>query len=147
MLQSTTCLPTSFQIGGTGKNKPSVGFEKTKMLQKRLLISIFFKHKKKKRSTEVSTLSLGDHSCIAGLFECLAKGPFSDYTPADARGVRRLGPDLGDHPQPPRQMDPAVQAQWPVREGLHALCSRNAMSDHAFTLPLFLRPCLHFHLF
>lgn len=84
VLRSTTYLPTSFQIGGTGKNKSSVGFEKTKTLQKRFLILIFFKCKQKKRSTEL--FHWRDQSCNAGLFSNAQQVVLSQTTPLLMQG-------------------------------------------------------------
>lgn len=143
VLRSTTYLPTSFQIGGTGKNKSSVGFEKTNASGKGLS-SLFFSNASKRKDPLKSLLfHWRDHSCSAGLFSSAQHVVLSLTTPLLVQG------ELGGwtltweitHSLQGRGIlqctavsCKATTAAW--REGLHSLCSRKATADHAM-------PCIY----
>lgn len=145
VLRSTTCLPTSFQIGGTGKNKSSVGFEKTKMLQKRFLILIFSNASKIKDPLKSLLFHWRDHSCIAGLFSSAQQVVLSQTTLLLMQG------ELGGWTLT-WEITHCLRGRW-ILQCCHSCLERGSAypvlkeSHVSPCLHLFLRSCLHFHLF
>jgi len=135
----TPYLPTSFHIGGTCKKKSSVGFEKTKKLQKRLLITIFFKCRQKKQNPLKSLLfRKRDGNCIAALFLSTQQAVLAQTKSLLMHG--EFGA-LTLTREAIRSLQGSRIPQRTRRQGCERVCTPCAQRQLRLTMPL---PCIYF---
>lgn len=108
----------------------------------------FFKCKQKKRSTEVSTLSLKRSQLYCWSLFSAQQEVLSQTTSLRMQGELggwALTWEITQCLQGRRSCSAltGTAPPLPVREGLHTLCSKKHVSDHVFAFHQFLRSCLH----